>query len=57
MSFESRVGMSREDIPPKGSMARRPLNWPIVVLRCERRIDTKALNLYCLHTMFDVTEA
>lgn len=56
MSFKSSVGMSWEAIAPTGSMARLPLDWPIVVLRCERRMDTKALNLYCLRIMSDVTE-
>ena len=56
ISSKSSVGMARDDILPKGSMARRPLDWPTVVLRCERRMDTKALNLYCRHIIFGVTE-
>ena len=56
ISSKSSVGMARDDILPKGSMARRPLDWPTVVLRCERRMDTKALNLYCIHVIFGVTE-
>ena len=56
MSFKGGVGIAREDIPPKDSMVRRPLDSPIVVLRCELRMDTKALNLDCLRVIFDVTE-
>lgn len=56
MSFKSRVGMACEDIPPKGSAATRPLDSPIVVLRCELTMDTKALNLDCLHVIYDATE-
>lgn len=57
MSFKSNVGMACEDIPPKASMARRSLDWPIVVLYCEHRMDINVLILYCLHIRFDVTEA
>ena len=48
--------MAYDDILPKDCMARRPLDWPTVVLRCERTMDTKALDLYYIHTMFGVTE-
>ena len=47
--------MACDDILPKGSMAGRPLDWPTVVLRCERIMDTEALNLDCIHVMFGVT--
>ena len=57
MSFKSNVGLAREDIPSKGNMSGLPLDWPIVVLLCERTLDTNVSILYCMHIMFDVTEA
>ena len=44
MSSKSNVGMAREDIPSKGNMSALPLDWPIVVLRCERTLDNKCLD-------------
>ena len=48
--------MARNDIPPKGGMARLPLHWLTVVLRSQLRMDTKALNLHYTYIISDALE-